>query len=529
MFLGIFEPQKTLSFELSSIATQLAVNDAKVWLIGEVLSPLEEIRSAFKQFLQNQNPASLLFLRGNYQTIVAFADQLWLFPDLANVRSMYYATIKSRLYFSSHLSAIHQYMNTPLNIDWFKHSLLTGESHLNEESPYKGIYSIPPTYGLRVTEKGCSLFRAWKPEDEQPLAVEEAQEMLQKELSNAVHLRCKGKRVTSELSGGLDSSTLTWLAAQVGQVKALTMIGKEETEDAQIAQQVAKSSASIHQYILSYEEAPIYADMERIKSDLPISFLWSAANGQAIWKWAKENNSDIHFSGEGGDAVLEANMSYLSDLFARGKWKTGVTHAIGWARKKKDSPWKWIMSSIHKKWNSSTPPIRAEWYRFGPERDSRGFFKETPWLPTLKNIWMVGNVSYGMRDLAEQLGVSVSVPFFDHPILRICLRVLPEERTNPIVYKPLLKKAFASTLPACLLNRDSKGNYTPDVYHGVRQRYDWFHETFREMRLAELGLVDSLSFGKTLNRFAMGLSIPLWEFNHTIALELWIREKEGTK
>ncbi|MBH8605594.1 asparagine synthase [Thermoactinomyces sp. CICC 10522] len=528
MFLGIFETRQPFFLESSiSIITQLSIDQAKVWLIGEVLSPLGEIRSAIKQFLQNQDPADLLFLRGNYRTIVSLPDQLWLFPDLGNVRPMYYANVGSRLYFSSHLSAIHQYTNSPLNISWFKQSLLTGESHLTGETPYKGIYTIPPTYGLRVTEKKCLLFRAWKPEEEPPLDIEEAQEMLREELVDAIHLRCKGKQVTSELSGGLDSSTLTWLAAQVSQVKAITMLGKEEIEDVRIAKQVANASSAIHQHFLSYEVAPIYADMESIKSDLPISFLWSAANGQAIWKWAKEQDSEIHFSGEGGDAVLEADISYLSDLFVRGKWKTGISHATRWARKKKDSPWKWIIKSVQQRRKLSNHPIRAEWYRFEPE--SHGLFEETRCLPTLKNIWMVGNVSYGMRDLAGQEGVNISVPFFDHPILRICLRVPPEKKTNPDEYKPILKRAFASTLPAELLNRNTKGDYTPDVYHGIRQHFEWFQRTFQKMRLAEMGLVEPSMFQETLKRFVMGLSIPLWEFNQTIALELWIRNKEGTK
>lgn len=532
MFLGVY---KSPHIEIKEPHVHHCEKNAECYFIGDVLSDKEDTYYAFQQFIQDQKPEHLLFLRGNYQTIIRLSDQLWLFSDLSNVRPIFYTKQNEDWLFSSHLSILHERKQSSLNLSWFRRSLSTGGFHIQKETPYQEIKAIPGGFGLHISKNDAQLFQVWNVDTERFLSLDEAKEILKEELTASVLLRCDGKKITTELSGGLDSSTVTWIAAKKYPVKSITIIGKEENEDGQIARKIADKQENIQHFQYKQDEfSSIFSDMDKIYTDYPISFYWSASDTKKILSWAKKNKSDIHFSGEGGDTVLGADFTYLVDLIHQGKWKTFISHAIGWADKKKQSPWRWINASIrlafHIPYNPNQKhPLysinnQVDWFNF-PNIVNKGRYSKRQGISdTLAGIHYLGYVSHGLKDLAEQEQVKLCVPYFDHNVIRICMRVRSEEKMNPYVLKPLLKRAFENELPQCLLNRNTKGDYTPDVYEGMKKNFSWFQDNFRTMYLADLGLVDLRKFRECFNRLEMGVPIKLMKFQHTLSLEMWLRQ-----
>ncbi|MDQ0418148.1 asparagine synthetase B (glutamine-hydrolyzing) [Croceifilum oryzae] len=535
MFLGHYEGC-SLSFEVMQTPyLHLEENGTECYFIGEILSDPDEIDYAFHQFIKERQPEHILFLRGNYQTIIRISDELWMFSDLANVRPLYHAKQGSSYLFSSHLTPIQKQVQSTCNVSWFQRSLSVNGFCIEEETPYQHIKRVPSGFGLLVSPQGERMVQAWNVDQEAPLSWEQAQRDLREELTASVRLRCHGKRVTSDLSGGLDSSTITWIASREQPIKSLTIIGKEEDEDGKIAREVAEVQKNIQHFIWQQDDIPlIYSHMDQIRTDIPIPFLWSANKVRKKMRWASENHSEIHFSGEGGDTVLGADFTYLVDLIRQGKWKTFYSHVYGWATQKKESPFLWISGALCKAFHLPFQPRQrnplstvnnlADWFKFSPMvRDVR-FSRYQGVNKTMYGIQYLGYVSQGLKDLANQEQVHLCVPYLDHNVIRVCMRTPSELKMNPYELKPLLKRAFQDELPSSLLNRNTKGDYTSDVYYGMNQQFSWFQEYFREMALSEMGLVDLSAFQQSLHRLSLGVPVKLPEFHHTLSLELWLRQ-----
>ncbi|WP_028775514.1 asparagine synthase-related protein [Shimazuella kribbensis] len=372
-------------------------------------------------------------------------------------------------------------------------------------------------------------------ENDSFLSVELAKERLQEELTASVLLRCKDKKITTDLSGGLDSSTLTWIAAKQYPVQSLTLIGKEENEDIQIAGKLVKEQSDISHAVFSQGEIPsIYSNMDNIFSDSPIPFYWSASQAEWVINWAKKAGSDIHFSGEGGDTVLGADYTYLIDLVQNRKWREFLDHARGWAKEKKQSPWNWILGTVLRSFNLpfhckqrhplSTTYNQADWIIPSKKIEHYRFSKNLGLSQTLKGIHYLGYVAHGLKNLAEQQEVSICFPYLDHNVIQICMKVALSDKMNPYELKPLLKRAFQNQLPEYLLNRNTKGDYTSDVYQGMEENLSWFQENFQEMFLADMGLIDVQKFQKCFIRLMNGVPVKLPEFHHTLSLEMWLRQ-----
>ncbi|SEN48706.1 asparagine synthase-related protein [Lihuaxuella thermophila] len=540
MFLGIYEGYSLYFFSSRNDYLHIKENNAQIIFIGELLASEEEAYFSFKQFLQNQYAKHILFLRGNYQTIIRISDHLWLFPDLSNVRPIYYTKLNQQFLFASHLITLQKEIHPSLNIPWFTRSLYTNGFHIETETPYKEIRMIPGGFGLHVSKNGTQLFQAWNVDAEETLTLDEAKEKLKEELTASVLLRCREKNITTDLSGGLDSSTITWIASKKYPVKSITIIGQEENEDRRIAKEIAKEQENIEHYPFTQDEIPsIYSNMDKIYTDTPISFLWSANKVKKKFCWARENQSEIHLSGEGGDTVLGADFTYLVDLIHQRKWKTFMSHAKGWADQKKESPWLWISGSLRLAFHLpfhpsqrhplSTANDRADWFTFSPVVKKGRYSKYLGVSNTLHGINYLGYISHGLKNLGDQEGVHLGVPYLDHNVVRVCIRTPSEWKMNPYKLKPLLKRAFQDELPTCLLSRNSKGDYTPDVYYGMRQNFSWFQENFQEMLLSKMGLVDIQKFHEYFHRLSVGTPVRLPEFHQTLSLELWLRQSSKNR
>jgi asparagine synthase (glutamine-hydrolysing) len=387
MFLGVYDNGFSIE-ELTGPYVHHKEKNAECFFIGEILSGSEETYNAFQQFKKDKKPEQVLFLKGNYQTIITIYNQMWLFSDLGNLKPIYYTIQNHCWMFSSHLSDLNKKVTSPFNNHWFCRNLSTFGFHIELETPFQKINSVPGGFGLHVNKQEARIFQAWDVDRESTLSLEEASEQLREELTAAVLIRCQNKRIGSDLSGGLDSSTLAWIASNDSRpVKALTIIGKEENEDIRIARSIAKDRVNIEHIELSQNDIPlIYSDMDKIQTDIPIPSIWSANKVKKKLSLIKQFQSEIYFSGEGGDSVVGASFSYLVDLVQQGKWGTFLAHANGWAKEKRESPWTWISGSLRnalrlpfrpkQRHPLSTAYNQANWFHFSTIVKKRQFSKQ---------------------------------------------------------------------------------------------------------------------------------------------------------
>src|SRR5690606_10741412 len=152
------------------------------------------------------------------------AQELFIGRDTMGYTSIYYYIDESGFYFSSSLKSILGLPNykKDLNEAHFIEKL-TLWKNADHETPthtfYQKIFSLPNAHTLTVKNKAVSINKYWQPQSIPLRHYKNKQdyvdEMLEL-LTSAVKARLRSDRaVASMLSGGLDSSTVSYIAAEL--------------------------------------------------------------------------------------------------------------------------------------------------------------------------------------------------------------------------------------------------------------------------------------------------------------------------
>jgi len=161
------------------------------------------------------------YIYGDYSAVVFSPkkNELLCFIDHMGVKPFYYYGDNDIFVFSSTLTLFHRLKLFPVNPDmeWAAKYML----HLSmdfKKTAYADIYKLPPAHKLIVSEKGTRKTKYFSFNGENKLenvTIEECIEQYQYLLSNAIKTRINSDYpVGSETSGGIDSSTITALAAK---------------------------------------------------------------------------------------------------------------------------------------------------------------------------------------------------------------------------------------------------------------------------------------------------------------------------
>ena len=119
-------------------------------------------------------------------------------------------------------------------------------------------------------------------------------------------------------------------------------------------------------------------------------------------------------------------------------------------------------------------------------------------------------------------GAQFTAPYLDDRVIEAALAVRLHERMTPWKYKPLLAAAVRSIVPDEILGRTTKGDFTADVYAGLKRHREGLLELFADSVLAQRGLIDT----DVLRAAIVGVHptfatlIPL---EQTVACEIWLR------
>ncbi|MER8100957.1 asparagine synthase-related protein [Kitasatospora sp. NPDC094016] len=138
---------------------------------------------------------------------------------------------------------------------------------------------------------------------------------------------------------------------------------------------------------------------------------------------------------------------------------------------------------------------------------------------------MVRHSAAAMRQLIDataRAGTPYSVPFLDDQVLDACLAADPATRGTPFAYKPLLTAAVAPDVPADLLRRTGKGDFSPDTHQGLARHRAELAALIDDSALARAGLVDP----DALRQACLGLYPPGTSYaalDATLACEHWLR------
>ncbi|MEV6248616.1 albusnodin/ikarugamycin family macrolactam cyclase [Streptomyces sp. NPDC051742] len=435
---------------------------------------------------------------------------------------------------------------------------------------FTGIQQLPPGSRIELPRDGGVLrcITTWRPESEPGRM---AHRQLRRTLTNAVALRAQADpTLSSDLSGGLDSTTVAVLAARALSgshvLNAVTIHpeGRLDGADLHYARLTAAASAGriTHRLLpLGTEHLPYSGITSVPATDEPAPSTLTQARLLGQFRWMhRELGTRAHLTGDGGDSVLFQPPAQLCDLMRAGRWRRAVREAQGWARLRHTPVVPLLrgaaamarisrpdaLALLARHFSGETPPSHdrgnVRWFTPLPipgwaapaavgrvaEAAAQAAAASDPLhkldasLHTLVDeIREVARTARADAELAASCGVDLHNPFLDPSVIDAVLRNPLERRPSVHGYKPLLVRAVGDLLPPAVAARTTKGSFEADHFTGMRENLDDLL-ALGDGRLASLGLLDPTRFRRCLRHAAAGVPMPLATLEQALMVEAWL-------
>jgi asparagine synthase (glutamine-hydrolysing) len=435
---------------------------------------------------------------------------------------------------------------------------------LAEDSLWTGVTAVPPDHRLTITgDQSPRTDRWWHPPEPAGTLAEGAAQLYDR-LRAAVAVRAAGGgRISADLSGGVDSTALCFLAAAAGADLLTVRVGPVDpgsSDDPAWARLAADRLPGEH---LVLDPHAVFADPPPLsgldgEGEEPVGGLLTRAVLSHTARLLAAHGSRRHLAGYGGDEVTGVSRAYLRDLLPhRRRLVLGHARAHrslrGWsmaatlralADRHSYSGW---LTGVAAGLRDPRPPGAAPQFGWGGAarlpawatveaaelvtgRLARAARETGPLAATRaqhRAVTAVWSAAHAARALARAMpGLSLAVPYLDDPVVEVALAVDLAERGNPYRYKPLLTEAVGPLLPTELRGRRTKGEFTADGMAGLRRHRATLVELCEEPLLGALGLVDPAA----LRAACVGLDPSgraLVAVENTVAVELWLRAVAG--
>ncbi|SEH00216.1 asparagine synthase (glutamine-hydrolysing) [Nonomuraea solani] len=555
----------------------------QVWTAGDLVvlgdwisGPAVLRRKAAEVLRSGRHEDLLTSAPGDFNLLIREPGRLRAYSDVSGQRAIYYRRLGDTCWFANSTLPLAWLEESDLDLGWFTGSLMCPwlPDLLAERSPFREVRRVPAGGYLEIGGGTVRCLPYWRPPGPETEPGEAAR-LLRERLTHAVEARADGSRQpTADLSGGMDSTALTLLAARrlAADGRSLTTVtygsaANGSDDDLALARRAAAGHPNIDSTFLPAELFPRhFSDLDAVPlTGEPALFAYSYGRFRTVMEVARAAGSDMHLDGEGGDAVLVPPLGYLADLIRRRELRTALAQARGWAQVKSFStlhlfataaglgarPYRrWVagqrealrdpvdwLSPAHRQrsyvgW--SLPSQSADW--FTPEArlalsEEVGALaaRAEPYADTpgqhgsIVEIWFIGRICQTLREAAQANGVSVHYPFLDAAVIEACLASRIAYRGSPFAAKPLLRDALAAEFPHHPFDRSTKGDYNADIYAGLAHNMDRVLDLVSGARVVELGLVDGARLAAALNRMRLGLPMNSWLVNGIVGMEVWLR------
>ncbi|MFE7639173.1 albusnodin/ikarugamycin family macrolactam cyclase [Kitasatospora sp. NPDC057518] len=455
-----------------------------------------------------------------------------VWADPAGAAPVYTARRDGAQVWASSSLALASLLDAEPDTAWLAAHLANPTGWVPGRSAWTGVEQVPPGHRWSATASGASGFTPfWRVPE---LAWADAVRRLRADLAGGVRIRVSGRAASSDLSGGLDSSTLAALAAQCGPVTGLTYHpkGRESGGDIDHARAVARVFPVIrHRFMaLGPEHLPFTGLGSLPLTDEPAPSAMVHAQLGAQLDMLDSEGIDVHLTGDGGDSLFMPPPVHMADLARSGRFLRLAGDAQAWARLYRSSPWTAMAAACNapgKLGGASAPRPWLTRYSLDLADAVTAPYSEVNGLGyadrhLLEEARYVGRSAATENQLAAAHGIEMHSPFTDTRIVESVLATPAPERWSAHRYKPLLTDVAARLLPPAVLQRGAKGVFAADHHHGLRANKAGVLDLTGGY-LADLGLVHPAALRSLLGNAVLGVDIPWGLIEPVLGTELWLR------
>jgi asparagine synthase (glutamine-hydrolysing) len=552
-------------------ATLVTAGRRRLATLGHTrLSLLEATRALARARSPHDLDALAAALPGSAYLVVSIDGWTRSQGSLSTSRQVFRATVDGTPVAATDPGLLTALTGAQLDTDALALRLLTPAAPwpLAQRCVWSGVSEVDAGSWLEIGPDGGSrTVRWWRP-PRADVPLDEAAGQLRDALVDALAVRVDGgRKVSVDLSGGLDSTSLCFLA-EAGGADLLThhwTALDRGNDDAAWARQAAAYLPGARHRVNDADEAPAWFATAESGTGAVARY---DVEGPPSWHRNREHMAQLslvdagegvrlHLVGLGGDELFGALPSHLWSLVRRhpvrslplvhrfrvvNRWRLGATVRGLLDRQSFAASLRAAARAV-----TAPPPrptdVLTGWHgaprlpqwATGDARDTvQRLMREAadadpaPLDPDrcqhqlLESAMRGGAAIRQLRYAFAGAGVQWDAPYLDDRVIEAAMAVRIEDRAGRGLYKPVLVAAMRGLVPDPLLARRSKGEYTAEAYEGLMRNRRRLLELCEDLRLHGLGLVDAGALRAAL--LAPGPEARhLNPFDNTLACENWLR------
>ncbi|MFF8642838.1 asparagine synthase-related protein [Streptomyces sp. NPDC015345] len=450
---------------------------------------------------------------------------------------------------------------------------------LDDLCVWQGVQAVPSFDCLLIDADGRARMQPWWTPPEPHRAWREGVPAVRSALTAAVDARTAGGgTVSADLSGGLDSTSLCFLAARQQArtrstgAKLVTLRWQSidpENDDAAWAARAAAHLPDSEHITPAPDQWPSWYSAltaltgDAVPTDEPGPWVRDGARMTALCRLMTDRGSRSHLMGGGGDELFSTFPPYLHDYVRR--HPLAAYSRIRRQRAAHNWPLGQLLRQLADRgtfghwlsaWAESltgAPPPSKALVRSAPST-AWGVGLRMPTWATREAVEAVRDLlreaaataeplaaergqhtalacvrtgGRGLRQLDQvtsRNGLALTAPYLDDQVIEAALAIRVAERSTPGRYKPVLAEAVRGIVPDDVLRRNTKGEYSTDFHVSLRRNLPALLELFDGSRLARAGLIDDGAIRASL----LGVHPTpeaLRSLGSTLGNEIWLRAR----
>jgi asparagine synthase (glutamine-hydrolysing) len=424
-------------------------------------------------------------------------------------------------------------------------------------TPFREIHAVPPGSFVEITRSGTKTRKYWDfdPHKFRHLSSDdEYEEGFRHFFSQAVGRRLRsGGPVLSELSGGVDSSSIVCVADRVlanepslaPRLDTLSYLDDTEPDWNErpfvSTIETARNRIGIHVDVSTQLTFLPERDLVQFPCT-PADGLLTSLPQCTVSAYLRDEGIRVVLSGLGGDETtggVPTGIPELADLLARAKLMTFFRRAVAWSLAGRRPLIHTVGNAVGEflpQWVFGTDAFRAKIPWLNPTFARR--CRAAGALPsqTLKLFGPLPSFQENLLvldDLRSQIVCAPPshspvrerrYPFLDRDLLEFLYSIPRAQIVRPGRRRCLLRRALRGIVPEAVLERKRKAYVTRGPLKSFQAEFVQLKEWTKEMLCASIGLIDPVLFQTTLEEASRGNHIHLWRISRTLALESWLRD-----
>ena len=528
--------------------------------VKEIISDIELALAAYEKW-GDMFPRHLV---GEFALVVydPASQKCLLTRDHIGARPLYYHYNKERMICSSDLASLLEIAGIPLEPN---NEFVAGYLMYDPEpelTAYKNIHSVKPFHLVTFQADGRRReSRYWDLAVIKPIRYKtdaEYEEEFRFHFSNAVRGPLRTNRpVFSDLSGGLDSSSIVCVAHQLienSEVPAAELItislissGSPTSDQTNYIRCVEDHIGRAGHLIDEYDH-PLFSTMSVENASVNLNpLLFCEAKHRHVASLMREANARVLLSGVGGDEITCGQQNptpELADLLVALKFKSLHAQLKAWSKRAR-RPYISLLSNtlrsllplpLRARYQSRTPGLVPNFLMGKFVKNFSLRSREIPTAPfacatpsandqALGFYTAIRGIATGYR--SELTPGYISYPFLARPFVEYMQAIPHTQRVQLGKRRFLMRRALKNVLPEAIVKRKDKGNPQETINRAFMREWPRLRPLFEDSRIAAHGFVDNTLFLSAVEEYRLGKGIHLGMLLKLLSLEFWLRRLEG--